>query len=211
VVPLHPRHYSSPSNNYTECIITPPYQYRWTPYHIHAPLSQCRIPRRLQDTSTLKSSLGCPYPSIHDAGLISINTNGVVTAYMHSYNDTGPAPSQCHALGHDTNPLSLLPRYRPPHFGYMGRLLYLHSLTSTSAVSHGYYKQIRPIGVDPDPTPTLFLSALVAQPSAMEYWSSQYWSFSCTQGTVSGWLYPSLLLDLQSWQVGSTSLQDEVC
>jgi hypothetical protein len=34
-------------------------------------------------------------------------------------------------------------------------------LTLTSAVSHGYYKQIRPIGVDPDPTPTLFLAALV--------------------------------------------------
>jgi hypothetical protein len=34
-------------------------------------------------------------------------------------------------------------------------------LTSASAVSHGYYKQIRPTGVDPDPTPMLFLATLV--------------------------------------------------
>jgi hypothetical protein len=50
-----------------------------------------------------------------------------------------------------------------------------------------------------------------AQPSAIEYRSSQYWSFSRTQGTVSGQLYPSLLLDLLFRQVGSSSLQDEVC
>jgi hypothetical protein len=79
-----------------------------------------------------------------------------------------------------------------------------------SAVSHGYYKQIRPTGVDPDPTPTPFLAALVAQPLAIEYQSSQYWSFSRTQGMVSGRLYPSLLLDLLTQKVGSTSLQDEV-
>jgi hypothetical protein len=32
---------------------------------------------------------------------------------------------------------------------------------SASEVSHGHYKQIRPIGVDPDPTLRLFLTALV--------------------------------------------------
>jgi hypothetical protein len=130
---------------------------------------------------------------------------------MHSYHDTRPPPSQHHALGHDTDPLPLLPGYRPPRFGYISTLLYLHSSTSASAVSHGYYKQIRPIGVDPDPTPTPFLAALVAQPSAMKYQSFQYWSFSRAQGTASGQLYPSLLMDLISQQVGSSSLQDEVC
>jgi hypothetical protein len=35
---------------------------------------------------------------------------------------------------------------------------------SASEVSHGYYKQIRPIGVNPDLRPRLFLATLVAQP-----------------------------------------------
>jgi len=52
-------------------------------------------------------------------------------------------------------------QYRPPRYGYIGTLLYLHSSTLASAVSHGYYKQMRPTGVDPDPTLTLFLAALV--------------------------------------------------
>jgi hypothetical protein len=101
-------------------------------------------------------------------------------------------------------------QYRLPCYGYIGTLMYLHSSTSASAVSHGYYKQMRPTGLDPDPTLTLFLATLVAQPSAIEYRSSQYWSFSRTQGTVSGRLCPSLLLDLLSRQIGSISLQDEV-
>jgi hypothetical protein len=86
---------------------------------------------------------------------------------MHSYRDTGPAPSQCHALGHDTDPLSLLPGYQLPHFGYIGGLPYLHCSTLASTVSHGYYKQIRPIGVNPDPTLTLFLATLVC--TALSY------------------------------------------
>jgi hypothetical protein len=36
-----------------------------------------------------------------------------------------------------------------------------------SEVSHGHYKQIRPTGVDPDPTPTPFLAALVC--TALSY------------------------------------------
>jgi hypothetical protein len=111
--------------------------------------------------STITSLLLLPYPSIHCARLIIINTDGLVTAYMCQYCDTGPAPSQCQALGHDSDPLSLLPGYRLPHFSYIDRLFYLHSSTSVSGVSHGYYKQIRPIGVDPDPRLKLFLAAMV--------------------------------------------------
>jgi hypothetical protein len=48
-------------------------------------------------------SLLPPYPSAHHAGLININTDGLITAYMHQYRDTGPAPSQRQALGYNTN------------------------------------------------------------------------------------------------------------
>jgi len=48
-------------------------------------------------------SLLLPYPLTHHTGLININTDSLVTAYMHQYCATGPAPSQCQALGHDTN------------------------------------------------------------------------------------------------------------
>jgi hypothetical protein len=44
-----------------------------------------------------------PYLSTQHAGLININTEGLVTAYMHQYHNTGPAPSQRQALGHDTD------------------------------------------------------------------------------------------------------------
>jgi hypothetical protein len=38
---------------------------------------------------------------------------------------------------------------------------------AASAVSHGYYKQMRPTAVNPDPTPTLFLATLVC--TALSY------------------------------------------
>jgi hypothetical protein len=50
-----------------------------------------------------------------------------------------------------------------------------------------------------------------AQPLAIKCQSSQYLSFSCTRGTVSGQLCLLLLLDLIFRQVGYSSLQDEVC
>jgi hypothetical protein len=53
--------------------------------------------------STITSSLWLPYPSIHHAGIIIIHTDGLVTAYTHSYRDTRPAPSQHQVLGHDTD------------------------------------------------------------------------------------------------------------
>jgi len=100
------------------------------------------------------------------------NTDGLITAYRHCYCNTGTAPSWHQATEHDTNPLSLIPRHRLPHFGYIGRLLYLHGLASGSEVSHGYYRQMRPIGVDPDPRPRLFLTALVC--TALGYWIPVY-------------------------------------
>jgi hypothetical protein len=50
-LPLYPRHYSYSSIYYTGLIIPTSYQYRRTPYRIHAPLSRCRMTRRLQDTT----------------------------------------------------------------------------------------------------------------------------------------------------------------
>jgi hypothetical protein len=53
--------------------------------------------------TTIISSLLPPYPSTHHAGLININTDGLVTAYMHQYHDTAPTPSLRQALGYDTD------------------------------------------------------------------------------------------------------------
>jgi hypothetical protein len=177
------------------------YQCRRYQGRIHPSLSRHAIPRRLQDTALPLHLAITP---------LSLNSPRRERHY--------PYRRPCYRI------YALIPRrrtrslttpgprtqYRLPCYGYIGTLLCLHSSTSASVVSHGYYKQIRPTGVDPDLTSTPFLIALVAQPSAIEYRSSQYWSFSCTQGMVSGQLYPSLLLDLLTWQVGSTSLQDEV-
>jgi hypothetical protein len=44
-----------------------------------------------------------PLSSIHHARLIIIKTNSLITAYMHQYRDTRPAPSQHQALGHNTD------------------------------------------------------------------------------------------------------------
>jgi hypothetical protein len=123
------------------------------------------IPRPLQDTTLPLSPCHCScilrcitpdLPLSHHS-----NAEGLVTTYRHHYCNTRTAPPRRQALEHNTNPLSLIPRHRLPCFGYIGRLLYLHSLASGSAVSQGYYKQIRPIGVDPDPRPRLFLATLV--------------------------------------------------
>jgi hypothetical protein len=162
--------------------------------------------------STIAPSLSLPYPLIHHAGLIIINTNGLVTTYMHSYHNTGPTPSQRQALGHDTNPLSLLPRYRLPHFSYIGRLLYLHSSTSASEVSHGYYKQIRPIRVDPDPTPRPFLATLVCTALSYEIPVLPILVIQLHSRHGIRTVIPvAIILDLLSRQVGCSSLQDEVC
>jgi hypothetical protein len=123
------------------------------------------IPRPLQDTALPLSPYHCSYilrGTTRDSSLSHhSNTDGLITTYRHHYCDTGTAPSQCQATEHNTNPLSLIPRHRPPRFGYIGTLLYLHGSALGSEVSHGYYRQIRPIGVDTDPRPRPFLAALV--------------------------------------------------
>jgi hypothetical protein len=123
------------------------------------------IPRPLQHTGLPLSPCHCTYilqGTTPDSSLSHhSNTDGLITTYRHHYCETGTAPSRCQALGHNTDPLSLIPGYQPPRFGYIGKLLYLHGLASGSAVSHGYYRQIRPIGVDPDPRLRRFLAALV--------------------------------------------------
>jgi len=119
----------------------------------------------LQDTALPLSPhhySSIPRLTMPDSSLSSlINANSLIITYIHHLCDTGTAPSQRQALEHDTDPLSLIHRHRLPCFGYIGRLLYLHSSTLGSAVSHVYYRQIRPIGVNPDPRPRLFLAALV--------------------------------------------------
>jgi hypothetical protein len=127
---------------------------------------------------------------------------------MHHYCDTGTSPSQCHTLEHDTDALSPIPRHWRPHFSYISGLLYLHSSTSGSAVSHGYYKQIRPIVDNPDwdqdqdQDQDCSLPHCLAQPSAINGHLPRYWSFSHIPGTVSGQLCLTLLLDVLSWRVG---------
>jgi hypothetical protein len=78
------------------------------------------------------------------------------------HRNTGTTPSQHHNLEHDTNPLSPIPGHQRPQFGYIGRLLYLHSSTSGSPVSHGYYRQISHIPgmVSGQLSPALLLDVL---------------------------------------------------
>jgi hypothetical protein len=147
-------------------------------------------------------SLLLPYPLTHHARLININTNGLITAYMHQYCDTGPTPSQRQALGHDTNhPVMVILAHCSICTAQHQHLRFHMATTSRSGPSGSILTQHRDCSSPP----------WFAQPLAMEYQSFQYWSFSRTQGMVSGRLYLSLLLDLLSWQVGSSSLQDEVC
>jgi hypothetical protein len=86
-LPLYPRHYSYSSIYYTGLIIlTPSYQYRQTPYCIHAPLSRCRMLRHLQDTAL--PSHPCydsPIPPFIMRGLsLSIPTASLLHIHTHT-------------------------------------------------------------------------------------------------------------------------------
>jgi hypothetical protein len=107
-VPLHPRQYSYSSNYDTKPIITPPYQYRRTPYRIHAPVMTQDTETPTTRSITIMSLLLLPYPLTRHARFININTDGLITAYMHQYCNTGPTPSQCQAPGHDTDRLVMV-------------------------------------------------------------------------------------------------------
>jgi hypothetical protein len=82
--------------------------------YMHHVTSTSSIPLHI----TLDSTLSRP-----------LDAEGLVTTYMHHHHDTETAPSQCWALEHDTDPLSLILGHQPPRFGYIGRLLYLQSST----------------------------------------------------------------------------------
>jgi hypothetical protein len=151
-VPLYPRHYSHSSNYYTGPIIPMLYQYRRYQCRIYPSLSRRAIPRRLQDTALPLHLTITP---------LSFNSS----RWTHQYQYRWPryciyAPIPRHRSCSLTTPGPRI-QYRLPCYGYIGTLLYLHSSTLASVVSHGYYKQIRPTRVDPDPTPTLLLAALV--------------------------------------------------
>jgi hypothetical protein len=66
--------------------------------HISIPVTVHNTKTPTGRCNTITSLRLLTYPSTHHARLIIINTNGLVTAYMHSYHDTEPAPSQCQAL-----------------------------------------------------------------------------------------------------------------
>jgi hypothetical protein len=91
--------------------------------HTHTSVTTLDTETPTGHSITIMSSLLLPYPSTHHARFIIINTDVLVTTYTHRYRDTGPTPSQRQALECNTDPLSLIPRHRPPHFGYIGRLL----------------------------------------------------------------------------------------
>jgi hypothetical protein len=150
-VPLYPRHYSYSSNYYTGLIIPTLYQYRRYQCRIYPSLSRHAIPRWLQDTALLLHLAITP---------LSLDSSRRTHQYQYRwprYCIYAPIPQ------HQTRSLTMpgpRTRYRLPRYGYIGTLLYLHSSTSASAVSHGYYKQIRPTQVNPDPRPRPFLATL---------------------------------------------------
>jgi hypothetical protein len=157
-VPLYPRHYSYSSNYYTGLIIPMLYQCRCYQGRIYPSLSRHAISRRLQHTALPLHLAITP---------LSLSSSCRTHQYQYRwprYHIYAPIPQ--HRTRSLTTPGPRI-QYRLPCYGYIGTLLYLHRSASASAVSHGYYKQMRPTGLDPDPTPTLFLAALVAQPSAM--------------------------------------------
>jgi hypothetical protein len=151
-VSLYPRHYSYSSNYYTGLIIPMLYQYRRYQCCIYPSLSRRAIPRWLQDTALPLHLTITP---------LSLNSSRWTHQYQYQW------PHYCiyaPILQYRTHSLTTPgPRtqYRLHRYGYIGTLLYLHSSTLASVVSHGYYKQMRPTGLNPDPTPMLFLATLV--------------------------------------------------
>jgi hypothetical protein len=123
-----------------------------------------------------------------------MDTDRLITTYMHHYHNTRTTPSWHHILEHNTDTLSAISGHWRPHFSYISGLLYLHSSTLGSAVSHGYYRQIRPIAVNPDWDWDRSLLHCLTQPLAIEGCHSRYWSFSRIPGMVSGQPCPALLL-----------------
>jgi hypothetical protein len=88
--------------------------------------------------STITSSLLLPYPLTHHARLLIINTDGTVTAYMHQYRDTRPAPSQDQALGHDTETVPRHPGQHSPWLLKAGPPNIGHSVALEAWYPDGY-------------------------------------------------------------------------
>jgi hypothetical protein len=135
-------------------------------------LSWHTIPRPIQDTALPLPPCHYSYIGWHttpESSLSSlVNTDRLITIYMHHYCDTRTTPSQHHTLEHNTNTLSAISGHQRPHFSYISGLLYLHSSTLGSAVSQSYYRQIRPIAVDPDQD--WAHSSLHCLCTALSYW-----------------------------------------
>jgi hypothetical protein len=90
------------------------------------------------------------YFSTHHTGLISIMPYWHQQTCYHIYGNTEITPSWHHALEQYTDTHSVIPGHWRPLFSYISGLLHIPSLTSGFAVSHGYYREISPITVDPD-------------------------------------------------------------